>query len=240
MDDAIRIEKLSFSYPDGHQALAGVSLVIGRGESVGIAGPNGAGKSTLLLHLNGILRSDDGAVKVLGQPVDDKNLRWIRSKVGLVFQDPDDQLFSPTVFDDVAFGPINMGYTASEVKEAVARALDWVGMKGCEERSCHHLSFGEKKRVSLATVLAMDPEILVLDEPTSNLDPAGKWALISLLKKLAVTKIVATHDLEMMQALCQRIVLLDQGQVVAEGPAEKILADKDLLAAHGLLSAEPV
>jgi cobalt/nickel transport system ATP-binding protein len=240
MDDAIRIDKLSFSYPDGHQALAEVSLVIGRGESVGIAGPNGAGKSTLLLHLNGILRSDNGAVRVLGRPVDDKHLRWIRSKVGLVFQDPDDQLFSPTVFDDVAFGPINMGYTASEVKEAVAKALDWVGMKGCEERSCHHLSFGEKKRVSLATVLAMDPEILVLDEPTSNLDPAGKWALVSLLKKLEVTKIVATHDLEMMRALCQRIIILDQGRVVAEGPAEKILADRELLTAHGLLPAEPV
>jgi len=238
MDDAIRIEKLSFTYPDGHQALAEVSLVIGRGESVGIVGPNGAGKSTLLLHLNGILRSDDGAVKVLGRPIDDKNLRWVRSKVGLVFQDPDDQLFSPTVFDDVAFGPINMGYTASEVKEAVARALEWVGMKGCEERSCHHLSFGEKKRVSLATVLAMDPEILVLDEPTSNLDPAGKWSLLSLLKKLPVTKIVATHDLEMMRALCQRIIVLDQGRVVADGAAETVLADTDLLIAHGLLPAE--
>ena len=237
MDDAITVERLSFGYPDGHQALAEVSLVVGKGESVGIVGPNGAGKSTLLLHFNGILRSDDGAVKVLGRPVDDKNLRWIRSKVGLVFQDPDDQLFSPTVFDDVAFGPINMGYSASEVRQAVTRALDWVGMKGCEERSCHHLSFGEKKRVSLATVLAMAPEILVLDEPTSNLDPAGKWSLISLLKNLPVTKIVASHDLEMVRALCQRIVVLDRGRIAAEGAAEVVLADRHLLAAHGLLPA---
>jgi len=238
MDDAIRIEKLSFNYPDGHQAIAEVSLVIGRGESVGIVGPNGAGKSTLLLHLNGILRSDNGAVKVLGRPVDDKNLRWIRSRVGLVFQDPDDQLFSPTVFDDVAFGPINMNYTVSEVRQAVTRALDWVGMKGCEERSCHHLSFGEKKRVALATVLAMDPEILVLDEPTSNLDPAGKWSLIGLLKKLPVTKIVASHDLEMVRTLCQRIIVLDRGRMSAEGATEVLLADTRLLAAHGLLPAE--
>ena len=237
MDEAIRIEKLSFSYPDGQQALAEVSLVIDKGESVGIVGPNGAGKSTLLLHLNGILRSDDGAVKVLGRPIDDKNLRWIRSKVGVVFQNPDDQLFSPTVFDDVAFGPINMGYTASEVRQAVTRSLDWVGMTGYEERSCHHLSFGEKKRVSLATVLAIAPEILVLDEPTSNLDPAGKWSLISLLKNLPATKIVASHDIEMVRALCQRIIVLNQGRVITEGATETVLADTPLLAAHGLLPA---
>ena len=238
MDEAIRVEKLSFSYPDGHQALAEVSLVIDKGESVGIVGPNGAGKSTLLLHLNGILRSDNGAVKVLGRPVDDKNLRWIRSKVGIVFQDPDDQLFSPTVFDDVAFGPINMGYTTSEVGQAVTRALDWVGMKGFEERSCHHLSFGEKKRVSVATVLAMAPEILVLDEPTSNLDPVGKWSLISFLKKLPVTKIVASHDIEMLRALCRRIIVLNHGQVITEGATESVLSDKQLLVAHGLLPGE--
>ena len=235
MDEAIRVEKLSFSYPEGQQALTEVSLVIDKGESVGIVGPNGAGKSTLLLHLNGILRSDNGAVKVLGQPVDDKNLRWIRSKVGVVFQDPDDQLFSPTVFDDVAFGPINMDYTASEVRQAVTRALDWVGMNGFEKRSCHHLSFGEKKRVSIATVLAMAPEILVLDEPTSNLDPAGKWALIRLLKKLPVTKIVVSHDIEMIRALCRWIIVLNHGRVITEGTTEAVLADKLLLTANGLL-----
>jgi len=238
MDEAIRVEKLSFSYPDGQQALAEVSLVIDKGESVGIVGSNGAGKSTLLLHLNGILRSDDGVVKVLGRPIDDKNLKWIRSKVGMVFQNPDDQLFSPTVFDDVAFGPINMGYTASEVRQTVTRALDWVGMKGCEERSCHHLSFGEKKRVSIATVLAMAPEILVLDEPTSNLDPVGKWSLISLLKKLPGTKIVASHDIEMVRALCRRIIVLNHGRVITEGATEAVLSDKQLLTAHGLLSPD--
>ena len=192
MDEAIRLEKLTFSYPDGQQALAEVSLVIDKGESVGIVGPNGAGKSTLLLHLNGILRSDNGAVKVLGQPVDDKNLRWIRSKVGVVFQDPDDQLFSPTVFDDVAFGPINMDYTASEVRQAVTRALDW----------------------------------------------AGKWSLIGLLKKLPVTKIVATHDIEMLRALCQRIIVLNHGRLITEGTTESVLSDKQLLVAHGLLPGE--
>lgn len=238
MDEVIRIDKLSFSYPDGRQALAEVNLVISKEESVGIVGPNGAGKSTLLLHLNGILRSDNGAVKVLGRPVDDKNLRWIRNKVGLVFQDPDDQLFSPSVFDDVAFGPINMGYNASEVRQAVTRALEWVGMTGYEERSCHHLSFGEKKRVSIATVLAMNPEILVLDEPTSNLDPVGKWSLISLLKKLPVTKIVASHDIEMLKALCQRIIVMNNGQVTAEGTSESVLSDKQLLATHGLFPRE--
>ena len=237
MDEAIRVEKLSFKYPDGRQALAEVSLVIVKGESVGIVGPNGAGKSTLLLYLNGILRSDNGALKVLGRPVDDKNLRWIRSKVGVVFQYPDDQLFSPTVFDDVAFGPINMGYTVSEVKKAVTRALDSVGIKGFEERSCHHLSFGEKKRVSIATVLAMTPEILVLDEPTSNLDPAGKWDLISLLKKLPVTKIVASHDIEMLRALCSRIIVLNHGRVSTVGATETVLSDKQLLIAHGLISS---
>ncbi|MFC2019241.1 energy-coupling factor ABC transporter ATP-binding protein, partial [Chloroflexota bacterium] len=235
---AIRVEKLTFSYPDGQQALTEVSLVIGKGESVGIVGPNGAGKSTLLLHLNGILRSDNGAVKVLGHPVNDKNLRWIRSKVGVVFQDPDDQLFCPTIFDDVAFGPINMGYTVPQVKQAVTMALEWVDMKDCGERSCHHISFGEKKRVSLATVLAMSPEILVLDEPTSNLDPAGKWSLITFLKKLPVTKIVVSHDIDMVRALCSRIIILNHGRVITEGAAEAVLADRLLLAENGLLSGE--
>ncbi|MFC2035625.1 energy-coupling factor ABC transporter ATP-binding protein [Chloroflexota bacterium] len=236
MDEAIRVERLSFSYPDGRQALTEVNLVIDEGESVGIVGPNGAGKSTLLLHFNGILRSNNGAVRVLGHPVSDKNLRWIRSKVGVVFQDPDDQLFSPTIFDDVAFGPINMGYTVPQVRQAVTKALEWVGMKDCEERSCHHISFGEKKRVSLATVLAMSPEILVLDEPTSNLDPAGKWALTSLLKKLHTTKIVVSHDIAMIRALCRRIIILNHGRIITEGATEAVLSDRLLLVEHGLCS----
>jgi len=238
MGEAIRIDRLSFSYPDGQQALTEINLSINKGESVGIVGPNGAGKSTLLLHLNGILRSDNGAVKVLGQPVDDKNLRWVRSKVGVVFQDPDDQLFSPTIFEDVAFGPINMDYSEPEVKQAVTGALESVGMTGFEKRSCHHLSFGEKKRVSLATVLAMNPEILVLDEPTSNLDPAGKWSLICLLKKLPVTRIIVSHDIEMVKALCNRIFILNHGRVITGGDTDTVLSDRTLLFENGLLSGE--
>jgi len=233
VEEIVRIDNLSFSYPDGQQALTDINLTIQQGETVALIGPNGAGKSTLLLHLNGILRSN-GVVKVLGRSVDDKNLRWVRSKVGLVFQNPDDQLFSPTVFEDVAFGPINMGYSEVEVRKSVTRALDWVGMTGFEQRSPHHLSIGEKKRVAIATVLSMMPEILAIDEPTSNLDPQSKWSLIDLLKKLSMTKIVASHDLELVQAVCQRAIILDQGQVIADGATNRILADIPLLRAHGL------
>ncbi len=237
MEEIIRIDNLSFSYPDGQQALTGINLTIYQGETVALLGPNGAGKSTLLLHLNGILHSD-GVVKILGRPVDDKNLRWVRSKVGLVFQNPDDQLFSPTVFEDVAFGPINMGYSEAEVGESVTRALEWVDMTGYEQRSPHHLSFGEKKRIAVATVLSMMPEILVIDEPTSNLDPRSKGTLIGLLKRLPMTKIIASHDLELVQALCQRAIVFDRGRVVADGTTSHILADIPLLRAHGLAPAE--
>ena len=233
MEEIVRVDNLSFCYPDGQQALTDVSLTIHQGETVALIGSNGAGKSTLLLHLNGILRSN-GVVKVFGRPVDDKNLKWLRSKVGLVFQNPDDQLFSPTVFDDVAFGPINMGYSETEVRESVTRALDGVGMTGYEPRSPHHLSVGEKKRIAIATVLAMNPEILVIDEPTANLDPGSKWSLIGLLKRLPMTKIVASHDLGLVQALCQRTIILDQGKVIVDGATEHILADIPLLVAHGL------
>ena len=237
MEEIIRIDNLSFSYPDGQRALTDINLTIYQGESVALIGPNGAGKSTLLLHLNGILRSN-GVVKVFGKSVDDKNLRWVRSKVGLVFQNPDDQLFSPTLFEDVAFGPTNMGYSEAEVGESVTKALNWVEMAGYERRSPHHLSVGEKKRTAIATVLSMTPEILVIDEPTSNLDPRSKWSLIGLLKRLPMTKIVASHDLELVQALCQRVIVLDHGQIIADGATNHILADKPLLAAHGLAPAE--
>lgn len=236
MEELITIKNLSFSYPDGQRALTDVSLTINQGGSVALIGPNGAGKSTLLLHLNGILRSN-GTVRLLGRLVDDKNLKWVRSKVGLVFQNPDDQLFSPTVFDDVAFGPVNMGYPENEVRRAVTRALDLVGMSGYEKRSPHHLSLGEKKRIAIATVLSMSPEILVIDEPTSNLDPGGKWSLISVLKGLAGTKIIASHDLELVKAVCQRVIIIDQGRVIADGATEDIMADKSLLAAHSLAPA---
>jgi len=238
MGEAVKVDNLSFCYPDGQQALRDITLAIYRGESVALIGPNGAGKSTLLLHLNGILRSN-GMVKILGRQVDDENLRWVRSKVGLIFQNPDDQLFSPTVFDDVAFGPINMKYSETEVRKSVTRALDWVGMAGYEQRSPHHLSIGEKKRIAIATVLSMNPEILVIDEPTSNLDPRSKWSLIGLLKRLPITKIVAAHDLELVRALCPRTVVLDQGQIIADGATSDIMSNTTLLAAHGLALAEP-
>ncbi len=235
MEEAIKIDNLSFNYPDGQLALTGINLTIYRGEAVALIGPNGAGKSTLLLHLNGILRRN-GVVKVLGRPITDENLKWVRSKAGLVFQSPDDQLFSPTVFDDVAFGPINMGYSEAEVRQSVAQALDWMGVSGYERRSSHHLSVGEKKRIAIATVLSMMPEILAVDEPTSNLDPRGKWSLISLLQRLPMTKIIASHDLELVRAVCSRTVILDRGKIVADGATGEILADRALLVAHGLAS----
>jgi cobalt/nickel transport system ATP-binding protein len=237
VDEVIRIDNLSFTYPDGQSASADLCLTVRQGETVALIGPNGAGKSTLLLHLNGILHSN-GAVKMFGREVDGKNLKWVRSKVGLVFQNPDDQLFSPTVFDDVAFGPINMGYPEEEVRKSVIGALDWVGMADYELRSSHHLSIGERKRIAIATVLSMSPEILALDEPTGNLDPRSKWSLINLLKGWSMTKIVATHDLEAVRALCPRTVVLDHGQVIADGATSHILADEPLLTAHGLAPAE--
>lgn len=233
MQELITIKNLSFSYPDGQKALTDVSLGIYKGDSVAIVGPNGAGKSTLVLHFNGILRSN-GHVKLMGKAVDDNNLKWVRSRVGLIFQNPDDQLFSPTVFDDVAFGPMNMGYSKDEVGQAVKMALGLVGMSGFEKRSPHHLSVGEKKRIAMATVLSMSPEVLVIDEPTSNLDPRGKWDIIKVLKGLSATKIIVSHDLEMVRELCPRMVIIDQGRVAADGNTADLLANKKLLTAHGL------
>jgi cobalt/nickel transport system ATP-binding protein len=239
LEEVVNIENLSYRYPDGQKALDELSLKINRNETVGLLGPNGAGKSTLLLHFNGILHSN-GAIKVLSRPVNDNNLKFIRSKVGLVFQNPDDQLFSPTVFDDVAFGPLNMGYSQENVLQTVKHSLELVGMAGYEKRSPHHLSWGERKRIAIAAVLAMSPEILVLDEPSSNLDPRSKWSLISLLKKLPLTKIIASHDLELVKALCQRVIVLDHGRIVADGTRDEILTDVRLLAAHGLAPQDEV
>ena len=233
MDEAIEIVNLSFTYPDGQLGLDRINLVVHPGENVAIIGPNGAGKSTLLLHLNGILHSDS-AVKVCGLLVVEKNLKAIRQRVGLVFQDPEDQLFSLNVFDDIAFGPINMGYAEMEVRQRVDRALKWVSMMGYEERSPHHLSLGEKKRIAIATVLSLDPEILVFDEPSSNLDPRSKWSLIELLKSLPITKVIATHDLELVNILCSRTIILDEGRVVADDKTEDIMRDMSLLWEHGL------
>lgn len=234
-DAVVVISGLTYAYPDGTPALNDVSLKINRGETVAVMGPNGAGKSTLALHFNGILTGASGSVEVMGIEVNRKNMRKVRDIVGLVFQDPDDQLFSPTVLEDVAFGPLNQGLSADQARQAVARALKWVGMEGSESRSPHHMSFGEKKRVSLATVLAMDPEVLVLDEPVANLDPRGRRSFLDLIGILEATKIIVTHDLEMARSMCDRVVLMDKGRVVADGKPAATLGDEELLQKHGLI-----
>jgi cobalt/nickel transport system ATP-binding protein len=231
---AITIRKLGFAYPDGHAALRDIDLCIGAGEKVALVGPNGAGKSTLLLHLNGILTGQQGELTVGELAVTRQNLKQVRAMVGVVFQNPDDQLFSPTVFDDVAYGPIYMGLDESEIRERVSRALSQVDMASYAPRTSHHLSLGEKKRVSIATVLAMDPQVLVLDEPTAGLDPRARRLLIELLQELGQTMLVSTHDMSLVQELCPRMVVLDQGRIVADGVTADLLANEELLFAHGL------
>jgi len=230
---AVEAAGLRFSYPDGTEVLRGVDFVVEQGESVAIIGPNGAGKSTLLLHLNGILRGT-GDLRILGLPLEAKNLREIRRRVGVVFQDPEDQLFLTSVAQDVAFGPANMGLDRDEIETRVREALAAVGMQGFEDRPAHHLSFGQKKRVATATVLAMRPEVLVLDEPSSNLDPKARRHLIDILQDLPVTKIIVTHDLPVAYELCESALILSEGRIVADGPIEAILLDDMLLAAHNL------
>jgi cobalt/nickel transport system ATP-binding protein len=234
MEAIIQVKDLSFAYPDGHQALRDVSLTVAPGEKVALVGPNGAGKSTLMLHLNGILHPTSGAVRVVGLDVQGANLPRVRGAVGLVFQDPDDQLFSPRVFDDVAFGPIYQGLRPAEVRERVAAALEAVHMGHMTERVSHHLSTGEKKRIAMATVLAMEPAILVLDEPTAGLDPRARRGLIRLLRELPQAMLVASHDLRMVQELLPRTVVMDDGAIVADGLTAEILNDAALLEAHGL------
>ncbi|MEA2573567.1 MAG: cobalt/nickel transport system ATP-binding protein [Chloroflexia bacterium] len=230
---ALRIERLSFAYPDGHPALHEVTLDVRQGEKVAIVGPNGAGKSTLILHLNGIL-TGHGTVQVCGLDVVKQNLGKVRGLVGMVFQLPDDQLFSPTVFDDVAFGPLYQGLPEAEVRTRVEQALAAVGMSEYMHRVSHHLSVGEKKRIAVATVLSMQPEMLVLDEPSAGLDPRARRGLINLLRDLPQTILVTTHDLPLVRDLCPRTVIMDGGSIVADGRTADILADEALLAAHGL------
>jgi cobalt/nickel transport system ATP-binding protein len=234
---SLLIEELAFAYPDGNQALFGVNLRIERGERVALLGPNGAGKTTLVMHMNGIHPAEHGKVSVAGEVIDttDKDLlRRIRGKVGVVFQDPDDQLFMPTVGEDVAFGPYNMGIRGAELDKAVDEALDLVHMSEFKERPPHHLSFGQRRRVAVATVLAMKPEILVLDEPSSNLDPAGRRELAEILRSLDVTIVMVTHDLPYAFELCERSVILSGGVIVADGKTSEILKDQPLLAKHRL------
>ena len=227
------VENLSFVYPDGRQALRGVTLQVRPGEKVALVGPNGAGKSTLLLHLNGILVGQ-GQIHVAGLSVGKPNLPRIRASVGLVFQNPDDQLFSPTVFEDVAFGPLHMGLAEQDVRARVDRALELVGMRAYASRLSHHLSVGEKKRIAIATVLAMEPQILVFDEPSAGLDPRARRLLINLLRDLPLTMLVSTHDMLMVRELFPRMVIMDEGRIVADGPTARLLDDEALLEEHGL------
>jgi cobalt transport protein ATP-binding subunit len=233
MHHSIEVEGLNYSYPDGHLALREVSLHIEPCEKVALVGPNGAGKSTLILHLNGILVGK-GRVQVGGIEVTPKTLAQVRARVGLVFQQPDDQLFSPTVYDDVAFGPLYQGLDEAEVRARVEEALRMVNMMDYAKRVSHHLSVGEKKRIAIATVLSMKPEVLVLDEPTAGLDPRARRALIRLLDELDITMLASTHDLHMVRELFPRMVVMDEGRVVADGPTAVLLQDAALLEAHGL------
>ncbi len=233
----IEIERLSFSYPDGRRALSDISLRVEAGERVALVGPNGAGKSTLLLHLNGILRPVDGVIRVDGLPLTERTVGQIRAMVGLVFQNPDDQLFSPRVFEDVAFGPLHMGLPEDEVRARVERALAAVDMSAYADRTSYHLSLGEKKRIALATVLSMNPRVLALDEPSSGLDPRARRSLIRLLQGLnGQTLLIASHDMRLVRELCPRMVILDGGTIVADGPTESLITDSALLEQHGLES----
>jgi energy-coupling factor transporter ATP-binding protein EcfA2 len=233
MHHSIEIEGLSYSYPDGHQALSDVSLVIQPGEKVALVGPNGAGKSTLILHLNGIL-SGSGSVSVCGMEVGKGNLGRVRAMVGLVFQSPEDQLFSPRVYDDVAYGPLYQGLPLQTVQARVEESLAAVAMSDYGQRVSHHLSMGEKKRIAIATVLSMNPEVLVLDEPTAGLDPRARRSLINLLYDLPLTMLASTHDMLLVSELFPRMVILDEGKVVADGQTCDLMEDTQLLEAHGL------
>ncbi len=230
----IAAKGLTFSYPDGTVALDHVVVHIHPGERVALLGPNGAGKTTLILHMNGIYTAQRGEIQVSGLSIDSENLLEIRRRVGVVFQDPDDQLFMPTVRQDVAFGPQNLGITGAELEDRIDAALAAVGVTNLGERPPNHLSFGQKRRVAIAGVLAMEPEILILDEPTSNLDPASRRELADILRKLTVTQLIATHDLPYAMELCPRAIVLDEGQVVADGDTVELLNNKTLMKAHRL------
>ncbi len=234
---SLAVERLSYRYPDGTEALREVSFSLAPGECVALLGPNGSGKSTLLLHLNGILPEKpaaSGTVRVNGEPIAIANMEAVRRQVGLLFQDPDDQLFCTTVEEDVAFGPGQLGLGKAAVAERVRRALFQVRLTGYEKRTPYHLSQGEKRRACLAGVLACEPSVLVLDEPTSGLDPRGRREFMALLSEVAATKLIATHDLEMVVELCSRSIVLDGGRVVADGPTLELLANEELMLAHGL------
>jgi len=233
MTNVLQVQDLHFSYHDHHTALRGVSFTLCEGDKVALVGPNGAGKSTLMLHLNGIL-TGQGDVTIGDKRIMRDNLPAIRAMVGVVFQNPDDQLFSPTVFEDVAFGPLHMGLPKDEVITRVESALQAVRMLGYRDRMSHHLSVGEKKRIAIATVLSMNPQILVLDEPSAGLDPRARRTLINLLRDLPITMLVSTHDMKLVEELFPRTIVMDEGLVVADGDTKKILSDEKFLNEHGL------
>ncbi|NOX89829.1 MAG: ABC transporter ATP-binding protein [Calditrichaeota bacterium] len=231
---AIHIQDVSYRYPDGILALDGVSLKIMPGERVGIIGPNGAGKSTFLNLLNGIFKPKQGSVQIFDQPITERNQDLIKQWVGLVFQNPEDQLFCPTVFDDVAFGPLNFGFKNEDVRQKVRQALDEVGLVGYEQRSTLSLSFGEKKLVAIATALSMEPRIVALDEPTSNLDALHRRKIINWIGKNGRTCVITSHDLDMIYDTCHRTVILNKGKIVAVGETRKILRNKEILESNDL------
>lgn len=238
MSATVEVRNLSYRYPPrGGLALADLTFSVAENECIGVLGPNGAGKSTLLLHLNGLLPEcaiEEPSVWIGGQALTAKTLDQVRQRVGLLFQDPDDQLISATVFEDVAFGPQQLGVNGTELRSLVERSLAQVGLAGFGDRQPHRLSHGEKRRVCLAGVLACQPTVLVLDEPTSDLDPRGRRDFKELLRSLPCTKVIATHDLELVADLCSRVLILDEGKVVAEGPTVPLLSDEPLMLAHGL------
>ena len=229
MSKYLKINNLSYAYPDGHKALKGIDFSINQGESIAILGPNGAGKTTLILHLNGILGELKGEIKVDGLEYSSENIGKIRKTVGVVFQDPDDQLFMPTVIEDVMFGPKNFGYSNEESETNAVEALNMVGMENFQDRPPHHLSFGQKRKVAIATVLASKPKLLVLDEPASNLDPASRRDLIDILIKLDISIILVTHDLPMALEICERSLVLNEGIIKEDSLTKDILQNKQLM-----------
>jgi len=231
---ALEVDRLCYVYPDGTHGLTDVTFEVGQRERVALVGPNGAGKSTLLLNLNGILRAHSGSIRVLGTELTDTTVRGIRAMLGLLFSNPDDQLFSPTVLDDVAYGPLHMGYERDEVLRRSREALEAVGMGAFEGRVPHRMSLGQKKRVAMATVLSMGTPILLLDEPTASLDPMSRRGLIDLLASLPLTLVVATHDLGMVGDLLPRTIVLDEGRIVVDASSSAVLGNADLLRAHQL------
>jgi len=232
MREAITVRNLSYRYPDGTQALEDVNMEVYEGERIALVGPNGAGKTTFMLHLNGTLRGSEGQIEIFGKNLEKMKREEIVKEVGMVFQDPDDQLFMPTIFDDIAFGPINQGLKEDEVRERVAKAISSLGLSGYEDKSPHHLSFGEKKKASLAAVMAMEPRILVLDEPTANLDPRSRAELIGILNELnereGITMVIVTHDVNAMPELADRIYTLNR-TIIETGTPREIFFNGELL-----------